>query len=127
LTLFSHFISCSTSLAGTFGNTEYQHQHIGIPDTQLTWLILNCLSMPNERDPSTFYTLSRHVGHKLHCIEDLPKRWRNPMGGLSHVEQVWCHMQNMSQNISHLTHLIFEGFQTHPQKMKFITDTTQKC
>jgi hypothetical protein len=32
----------------------------------------------------------------------------------------------MSQNISDLKHLIFEGFQTHPQKMKCITDTEKK-
>jgi hypothetical protein len=73
-----------------------------------------------------FNTLSGYVGHKLHYIEDLPKRWRNPMGGLSHVEQARCHEQNMSQNISYLTHLIFEGLQTHPQLMKFITDTAKK-
>jgi hypothetical protein len=48
------------------------------------------------------------------------------MGGISHVEQVRCHEQNMSQNISYLTHSIFEGFKTHPQKMKFITDTAKK-
>jgi hypothetical protein len=48
------------------------------------------------------------------------------MGGLSHVEQVRCHEQNMSQDINYLTHLIFEGFQTHPQIMKLITDTTKK-
>jgi hypothetical protein len=48
------------------------------------------------------------------------------MGGLSHVEQVRCHEQNMSQNISYLTHLIFEGLQTHPQIVKLITDTAKK-
>jgi hypothetical protein len=48
------------------------------------------------------------------------------MGGLSRVEHVRCHEQNMSQDIRYLTHLIFEGFQTHPQIMKFITDTTKK-
>jgi hypothetical protein len=48
------------------------------------------------------------------------------MGGLSHVEQVWCHEQNMSQDIGYLTHLIFEGFQTYPQIMKLIIDTAKK-
>jgi hypothetical protein len=48
------------------------------------------------------------------------------MGGLSHMEQVWCHEQNMAQNISHLKKMIFEGFQTHPQKMKLITETAKK-
>jgi hypothetical protein len=69
LTLFSHFISCSTTLAGRFGNTEYQHQDSGITNTQLTWLLLNNCSMSYEMDTSTFYTLSRYSGHKLHYIE----------------------------------------------------------
>jgi hypothetical protein len=45
---------------------------------------------------------------------------------LSHVEQVRCDEQIMSQNIIHLTHLIFECLQTHAQKMKFIKDTSKK-
>jgi hypothetical protein len=45
---------------------------------------------------------------------------------ISHVEQVRCDDQIMSQNIIHLTHLIFECFQTHAQKMKFIKDTAKK-
>jgi hypothetical protein len=48
------------------------------------------------------------------------------MDGISHVEQVRCHEQNMSKNISYMKHFIFEGFQTHPQIMKFITDTAKK-
>jgi hypothetical protein len=48
------------------------------------------------------------------------------MGGLSHVEQVRCHEQNMSQDIIYLISLIFEGFQTHPKIMKFIIDTAKK-
>jgi uncharacterized membrane protein len=62
----------------------------------------------------------------LQYIEDLPKRWINPMVELSHVEQVQFHEQNISQNIIHLTHLIFEGFQTYSQKKKFIKDTAKK-
>jgi hypothetical protein len=41
------------------------------------------------------------------------------------MEQVWCHEQNMAQHISHLNHLIFEGFQTHQKKMKLITETAK--
>jgi hypothetical protein len=48
------------------------------------------------------------------------------MDRLSHVEEVRCHDQNMSQDIRYLTHLIFEGLQTHNQIMKFITDTATK-
>jgi hypothetical protein len=48
------------------------------------------------------------------------------MGGLSHVEQVRCHDQNMSQDIRYLINLIFEGLQTHNQIMKFIADTATK-
>jgi hypothetical protein len=45
---------------------------------------------------------------------------------LSHVEQVRCDEQIMSQNIIHLTHLIFECLQTPAQNMKFITDAAKK-
>jgi hypothetical protein len=48
------------------------------------------------------------------------------MGGLSHVEKVRCHKQNMSQKISYLIHLMIEGFQKRPQKMKFTRDTAKK-
>jgi hypothetical protein len=51
------------------GNIEYQYQHSGIPYTQFTWLLLNNCSMPDERDPSNFYTLSIYFGHKLHYIK----------------------------------------------------------
>jgi hypothetical protein len=51
------------------GNTEYQHQHSGIPDTQFMCLQLNNCSMPDERDLSTFYILSICFGHKLHYIK----------------------------------------------------------
>jgi hypothetical protein len=48
------------------------------------------------------------------------------MGGLSHMEQVPSHEQDIAQNISHPKHLIFEGSQTHPQKMKLITEIAKK-
>jgi hypothetical protein len=32
---------------------------------------LNNCSILDERDPSTFYNLSRYFGHKLHYIKDL--------------------------------------------------------
>jgi hypothetical protein len=47
------------------------------------------------------------------------------MGRLSHVEQVRYHEHNISQDIRYPTHLIFEGLQTHPQIIMFITDTTK--
>jgi hypothetical protein len=47
------------------------------------------------------------------------------MGGLSQMEQMWCHEHRMAQNISHLKKLIFEGFQTHTQKIKLIAETAQ--
>jgi hypothetical protein len=83
--------------------------------------------MPYERDTSNFYTLSRYFGHTLHYIE-VGQRGREILwlGGTSYMEQVWCHEQNMAQNISHLNHLIFEGFKTHTQEMKLITETAQK-
>jgi hypothetical protein len=50
-------------------NTEYQHQDSGITNTQFTWLLLNNCSIIYERDPSTFYNLSRYFGRKLHYIK----------------------------------------------------------
>jgi hypothetical protein len=59
------------------GHTKYQHQHIGIPDTHIMWLILSIFLMTDERESSTFYTLSGYFGHKLHYIKVLqpPKKW----------------------------------------------------
>jgi hypothetical protein len=83
--------------------------------------------MPDERDPSTFYTISRYFCHPLHYIE-VGQRGREILwvGGIFYMEQVWCHEQNMAQNISHLNHLIFERLTTHTQEMKLITETAQK-
>jgi hypothetical protein len=83
--------------------------------------------MSDERDPSTFYTISRYFCHPLHYIEVGQRGteilWED---GISYMEQVWCHEQNMAQNISHLNHLISERLTTHTQEMKLITETAQK-
>jgi hypothetical protein len=42
------------------------------------------------------------------------------------MEQVPSHEQGMAQNISHPKHLIFEGSQTHTQKMELITENAKK-
>jgi hypothetical protein len=59
------------------GHTKYQHQHTGIPDTQIMWLLLSIFLMTFERDSSTFYTLSGYFDHKLHYIKVLqpPQKW----------------------------------------------------
>jgi hypothetical protein len=64
---------------------KYQHQDSGIPETQITWLILDNGSMIDEPDPSTFYTISRHFAHELHYIKVGPptKKWHDETQNIS--------------------------------------------
>jgi hypothetical protein len=43
------------------GNTTYQNQHSGIPNTQIMWLLLSTFLMTDKRDSCTFYTLTQTV------------------------------------------------------------------
>jgi hypothetical protein len=57
------------SRSSIFGNTKYQHQDSGIPNTHITWLILNHGSMTDERYPSIFNKLFGYFAYKLHLFK----------------------------------------------------------
>jgi hypothetical protein len=59
----------ATHLKLALGNTKYHHQDGGIPNTEITLVLLDHGWITDDRDPSILYKLSRKLAQKLHYFE----------------------------------------------------------